>query len=175
MTESPSAKRSVPAAAVNASDSNVTGAWMATPAMRTSGTSAWRERALLDDPCERALAEVVGGEIEERSAIAFDAHRLDGGHAIGRQHLPGPDGAQKRGAARTDRVDACVPVVGVRRRFRRDHARTIGERHGQPRARERARECEAREPCAGDQHVAVGAVGDHGSRSSVSMTWFWLV
>ncbi len=133
------------------------------------------QRALLDDPGERALADLVRAEVEHSVIIAFDAHRLDGRDALGCERLPRAQRAQQGRAARTDRVDAGIPVLSGRRHLRGSDGNAIDERHGESGGRERRREREPDEAGAGDQHVAIGSSYAVHSLSSVSMTWFWFV
>ena len=119
------------------------------------GDERGAQRALLDDPGKRALSQVIGREIEPRAGIALDAHRLDRRKAIDRNILPRAQGAKKRGAAGTDRVDARVPGLAGRRRFRRRHWGAIGERDGKPARDERGREREPHQAGAGDDDIVV--------------------
>ena len=114
------------------------------------------KRPLLDDPRERPLAHIVGVEIEDATVVTEDAHRFDRGQSIGGQRLPGPEPAQECRAARTDRVDARIPVVAFRRLARGRDRLTIAQRDREPRRRERRGKREADETRPRDQHVAVG-------------------
>ena len=149
------------------------------------------QRALLDDPGQRPLAVLVGREVEQRTVVARDTHRLHRRDALGRQRLPGTDRVQPGRAARADRVDANVPAV--RRGLGRRGYRPVGEHDVEPAAGERRCERQADEPRAGDQHVAMARAAASGasvvsrtahagvrpsapgSGCSTSMTWFWLV
>jgi hypothetical protein len=137
------------------------------------------QRALLDDPRERALAEVVRGELEPPVAIAFDAHRLDRRTRSSGSDLPCADALQERRAAGADRVDAQVQtVIGV--------ARASGARSTSVDAspcRASAGASASRQPGAGHDHVRDGArarrpAASHRASahaSSVSTTICWLV
>ena len=120
-----------------------------------AGNKRRAQRALLDDPGQRAFAQVVGREVEERAAIALDAHRLDGRDAIAGDLLPGADAAQERGAAGADRVDARVPALAGRWRFRRRDAGAVDERNGKTRPDERRREREPDQSGADDDNVVI--------------------
>jgi hypothetical protein len=133
------------------------------------------QRALLDDPGERALADVVRRKIERGPAIAHDPHCVDRRESFGGERLPCADRPQERGTPGADRVDPRVPVA-VRRGFRRHrHRRAIGERNAQSELRKRRSQREPDQSRACDQHVA-RRVGNHdGGNSSTSITWCWLV
>ncbi len=127
------------------------------------------ELAILDDPGERALAELIGVEAHASIVVAEHFHRLDRRHALGGETLPHPAFVQEFGAARTDRVDARIPP-GVVRRVGGGDAAAVDDRDREPRARQRDGEREPHETRADDRHVVL-----HVGRHSASMTWFWLV
>ena len=159
--ELPSAQRSTPAVRAERQRLERAGGVHRDTARAHERDERGAQRALLDDPGERALAQLVGGEVEERARIALDAHRLHGGDAIGRNVLPCALRAQERGAAGADRVDARVPALRGRGRFRRRHAGAIGERDGEAGRDERRREREPDQAGAGDEHVVVGGRRGH--------------
>ena len=108
-----------------------------TPASRTCAHQRGAQHALLDDPRERALAEVVRAKVSTRAAVAFDAHRLDRRDARPRA-APATRRASRRNAALPGLIayTRASQVVGVAVR-RRSTGGPIGERDRQARARER--------------------------------------
>ena len=117
------------------------------------------QRALLDDPRERAFADLVGAEIEHRAVVALDPHRLDRRDPVGGKRLPRPQRAEQRSASRADGVDARIPVLVSADPGRRER-RAVDERDREARIRERGSERLSDETRAGDQNVAI-RVGIH--------------
>jgi hypothetical protein len=126
--------------------------------------------AVLDDPRQRPLAELIGGESELAARIAANVHRFDRTKTIHWQPLPRADAAQERGAARADGIDTSIPVLIGRRNRGGINMRAIDNRHPDPCARQRCGERQADETRAEDGDVVVPRATGHQSRTS--MTWF---
>src|SRR5690242_9045434 len=158
---------------------------------KDGGQQSSAQRALLDDPGKRALAELVRGEGEHRTAVAHDAHRLDRLDALARQGLPGTHALQECGAAGAYCIYARIPRVGV---DRRRALRPIEKSDGEADARERGGEREADQARTRDDDVAplpltrpartrlrlphrdrVGVRGTRVRAHSVSITSCWFV
>ena len=114
--------------------------------------------ALLDDPRQRALSQVVSGEVDRAAAVAFDVHRFDGSDALAVERLPSADCAQKSGATGADRVDARVECLGIGLDIGQGTA--IDQRHGKTGSRERGRKREADQARANDHDIVMSSHGD---------------
>src|SRR5215831_3278871 len=109
---------------------------------------------MLDNPGERTLAELVGGEAESPAGIAENLHRFDGFDPLARQPLPDAERAEELGASRAYGVDARVPRH-VRTGFAGGDAIAVHDRHRAPRSRERDGKREADQAGADDSHAAI--------------------
>jgi hypothetical protein len=126
------------------------------------------ECAVLDDPRQRALAHLIGGELDPSAGVAAHVHRFDRCDTLDRKQLPRADAVQEAGAARTDRVNPLVPAVAVgfaRRRRRRGDAAAIGDHDAQAGTRQRRGKRKTDQAGADDNHVARAGVRAHPSTS----------
>jgi hypothetical protein len=193
----PSSKRSRPASVDQVIESKFRGASVARCPDERDQSGA--QLPLLDDPRERALAKLVGREIESRAVVADDVHGFDGRAPPGRQRLPRANGLEESCASRTHRVDARIPLRCGGRQLRHGYGCAVDERDVEARTRECRSERQPDEPRPGDQHVEfrdaqrciptrtataaaltldgiLGRPADtHVACSNTSITWFWLV
>ncbi len=87
---------SVALSGANDSDATVHGGEQSHPRRVHGGHQRGAQRALLDDPRQRALAQLVRRKVERRTRVTLDMHRFDRGDAIAGQRLPCAVRAQER-------------------------------------------------------------------------------
>src|SRR5947207_7978064 len=69
--------------------------------------------AFLDDPCERAFAEIVRGEVNRAPAVALHMHRLNRSDPFAVERLPSADRSQESRAPGADGIDARIESCRV--------------------------------------------------------------
>jgi hypothetical protein len=131
--------------------------------------------AVLDDPGERALTQLVGGKADPAAVVAAHLHGLDRGEPLGGQSLPRADGAEELGASRAERVDPRVPILRTGRRVEARRRAAVGERHGEALARERRGQRHPHWARAHHDRVVLRRCAQDALGSRTSITWFWLV
>ena len=116
-----------------------------------------RERAVLDDPGERSLADLVGGKCDRAFSVAVHVHHFDRRNPICRKPLPRAEAAKKLGAAGADGVDTLIPVFGVDRTVEGRDCASFQQRDTEPVAGKGHRERHADQSRTQDDDVVVGS------------------
>jgi hypothetical protein len=123
------------------------------------------ELAALDDPRQRALAELVGREFDPAACVSAHVHRFDRSNALDRQQLPRAERVQERRAARTDGVDALITAAVGETGLGSGDIAAVDEGDAQTGSRQRRGQCEADQARADDDHVARICICAHPSTS----------